>query len=131
MLRPNARILDICDMPVEIEARMAEISAANSTTLKSTTLASITLVVYQRTLQGRRRYGQAQRARVSTVIFPRQVLTTPLVKDPDWAHTFKNAATISTLFQDYLPQHLLPVLPVARCLRGSTWTSITRVECRS
>ena len=24
-LRPNARILDICDMPVEIEARMAEI----------------------------------------------------------------------------------------------------------
>ena len=24
-LRPNARILNICDMPVEVEARMAEI----------------------------------------------------------------------------------------------------------
>lgn len=40
-------------------------------------------------------------------------LNDALVKDPDWAHTFKNAATISTLFQDYLPNtyyqyYLLP-----------------------
>lgn len=113
-LRPNARILDICDMPVEIEARMAEILGCELNDIEVdyfglnhfgwfTNVRCKGVDVTDKLKEHVRKYGYISEASLNDA----------LVKDPDWAHTFKNAATISTLFQDYLPNtyyqyYLLP-----------------------
>ena len=113
-LRPNARILDICDMPVEIEARMAEILGCELDDIEVdyfglnhfgwyTSVRCKGVDVTDKLKEHVRKYGYISEASLNDA----------LVKDPDWAHTFKNAATISTLFQDYLPNtyyqyYLLP-----------------------
>ena len=118
-LRPNARILNICDMPVEIEARMAEILNCPLSDLE---------VDYF----GLNHYGWFTKVRCRGVDVTEQLkahvrehgylaaasMDDALVKDPDWAHTFKNSATITSLFTDYLPNtywqyYLLPDACVA------------------
>ena len=113
-LRPNARILDICDMPVEIEARMAEILGCELDDIEVdyfglnhfgwyTSVRCKGVDVTDKLKEHVRKYGYISEASLNDA----------LVKDPDWAHTFKNAATISTLFQDYLPNTYYQYYPVS------------------
>lgn len=103
-LRPNARILNICDMPVEIEARMAEILDADLSDLE---------VDYF----GLNHYGWFTKVRCKGVDFTEKLkqhvakygylteksYNEALLKDADWVHTFNNAKNIVNLFHDYLP----------------------------
>lgn len=103
-LRPNARILNICDMPVEIEARMAEILDADLSDLE---------VDYF----GLNHYGWFTKVRCKGVDVTEQLkqhvakygylteksYNEALLKDADWVHTFNNSKNIVNLFHDYLP----------------------------
>lgn len=103
-LRPNARILNICDMPVEIEARMAEILDADISDLE---------VDYF----GLNHYGWFTKVRCKGVDVTEKLkqhvakygylteksYNEALLKDADWVHTFNNAKNIVNLFHDYLP----------------------------
>lgn len=103
-LRPNARILNICDMPVEIEARMAEILDADLSDLE---------VDYF----GLNHYGWFTKVRCKGVDVTEKLkqhvakygylteksYNEALLKDADWVHTFNNAKNIVNLFHDYLP----------------------------
>lgn len=103
-LRPNARILNICDMPVEIEARMAEILDVKLEDLEVdyfglnhygwfTKVRAAGEDVTEKLKEHVARYGYISQASYEDA----------LVKDPDWLHTFKNSSRLVNLFPDYLP----------------------------
>ncbi|KSV57467.1 6-phospho-alpha-glucosidase [Acetivibrio ethanolgignens] len=103
-LRPHARILNICDMPVEIEARMAEILGVSIEDLETDYF-------------GLNHYGWFTKVRCKGEDVTEQLKNhvsehgylskasydDALVRDPDWLHTFQNAGKIMRLFPDYLP----------------------------
>ncbi len=103
-LRPNARILNICDMPLEIEARMAEILDVD--------LSDIEVDYF-----GLNHYGWFTKVRCKGIdvtnelkehvknygYLSEKAYEEALLKDPDWVHTFKNSAKIVEMFEDYLP----------------------------
>lgn len=103
-LRPKARIINICDMPVEIEARMAEILDCKLEDIESdyfglnhygwfTHVRCKGVDVTDKLKEHVRKYGYVSEASMNDA----------LLKDPDWVHTFKNSALISSMFTDYLP----------------------------
>lgn len=103
-LRPKARILNICDMPVEIEARMAEMLGCDLSDIETDYF-------------GLNHYGWFTHVRCKGVDVTEKLKdmvkkngymsdaakNDALVKDPDWAHTFGDAAKIENYFDDYLP----------------------------
>lgn len=104
LLRPNARIMNICDMPVEIEARMAEILKCNLDDIEVdyfglnhfgwfTNVRCKGEDVTDKLKEHVRKYGYLEPTNESA----------SLLKDPDWVHTFDNSKRIATLFTDYLP----------------------------
>lgn len=104
LLRPNARILNICDMPVEIEARMAEILGVSLDELEVdyfglnhygwfTAVRCNGVDVTEKLKNHVKQYGYISKASYEDA----------LVKDPDWLHTFQNSAKIMQLFPEYLP----------------------------
>ena len=103
-LRPNARILNICDMPVEVEARMAEILDTDLSNLEVdyfglnhygwfTKVQCNGEDVTEKLKKHVAEYGYVSKASYEDA----------LVKDPDWLHTFTNAKKIVNYFPDYLP----------------------------
>ncbi|MBY4797078.1 6-phospho-alpha-glucosidase [Collinsella sp. AGMB00827] len=103
-LRPNARILDICDMPVEIEARMAEILGCELDDIEVDYFGLNHFGWFTSVRCKGEDVTDKLKAHVRTYGYISEAsLNDSLVKDPDWQHTFENSATISTLFQDYLP----------------------------
>ena len=103
-LRPNARIMNICDMPVEIEARMAEILDTKLEDLEVdyfglnhfgwyTSVRDKGIDVTERLKDHVRKYGYLTEKSYEDA----------LVKDPDWKHAFENAKNIFNMFEDYLP----------------------------
>ena len=103
-LRPNARILNICDMPVEVEARMAEILDTDLSNLEVdyfglnhygwfTKVRCNGEDVTEKLKKHVAEYGYVSKASYEDA----------LVKDPDWLHTFTNAKKIVNYFPDYLP----------------------------
>ncbi len=103
-LRPRARILNICDMPVEIEARMAEILDCE---LQDLEVDYFGLNHYGWFTKVRRR-GEDVTEQLKAHVRQYGYVTQKsyqdlLVQDPDWRHTFENAKTIANLFPDYLP----------------------------
>ncbi|MDO5147192.1 MAG: 6-phospho-alpha-glucosidase [Eubacteriales bacterium] len=104
LLRPEARILNICDMPVEIEARMAEILNVKLEDLEVdyfglnhygwfTKVRALGEDVTEKLKEHVAQYGYISKASYEDA----------LVKDPDWLHTFKNSSVIMKMFPDYLP----------------------------
>ena len=103
-LRPNARILNICDMPVEVEARMAEILDTDLSNLEVdyfglnhygwfTKVQCNGEDATEKLKKHVAEYGYVSKASYEDA----------LVKDPDWLHTFTNAKKIVNYFPDYLP----------------------------
>lgn len=103
-LRPSARILNICDMPVEIIARMAEILKTDLSHLEVdyfglnhygwfTSVRKDGVDVTEELKEHVSKYGYLSEESYKDA----------LVKDPDWAHTFENQKHILNLFKDYLP----------------------------
>ena len=103
-LRPNARILNICDMPVEVEARMAEILDTDLSNLEVdyfglnhygwfTKVQCNGEDVTEKLKKHVAEYGYVSKTSYKDA----------LVKDPDWLHTFTNAKKIVNYFPDYLP----------------------------
>lgn len=103
-LRPEARILNICDMPVEIEARMAEILNADLNELEVdyfglnhfgwfTAVRQNGIDVTKKLKEHVKKYGYLSEASCHDA----------LVKDPSWRYTFENAKNLVQLFPDYLP----------------------------
>ena len=103
-LRPNARILNICDMPVEVEARMAEILDTDLSNLEVdyfglnhygwfTKVQCNGEDVTEKLKKHVAEYGYVSKASYEDAV----------VKDPDWLHTFTNAKKIVNYFPDYLP----------------------------
>ncbi len=102
--RPNARILNICDMPVEIEARMAEILKCDLEDLEVdyfglnhfgwfTSVRRNGEDVTKKLKEHVKQYGYLNPENQNAQI----------MKDPDWVHTFNNSSKIVSLFHDYLP----------------------------
>ena len=103
-LRPNARIINICDMPVEIEERMAEILNCD--------LSDIEVDYF-----GLNHFGWYTHVRCKGVDVTDKLKdyvrqkgyianngrAGSLLQDPDWVHTFKTSAKIARYFTDYLP----------------------------
>ncbi|NLJ31309.1 MAG: 6-phospho-alpha-glucosidase [Clostridiales bacterium] len=103
-LRPHARILNICDMPVEIEARMAEILECGLNELEVdyfglnhygwfTAVRCRGVDVTEKLKEHVGKYGYLTQKSYENL----------LVQEPDWRHTFDNAKNIVNLFPDYLP----------------------------
>ena len=103
-LRPNSRIINICDMPVEVEARMAEILDTDLSNLEVdyfglnhygwfTKVQCNGEDVTEKLKKHVAEYGYVSKASYEDA----------LVKDPDWLHTFTNAKKIVNYFPDYLP----------------------------
>ncbi|WP_456317744.1 6-phospho-alpha-glucosidase [Solobacterium moorei] len=103
-MRPNARIINICDMPVEIEARLAEILGCQMSDLEVdyfglnhygwfTKIRQNGIDVTEKLKEHVRKYGYISEASMNDVF----------LKDPDWVHTFKASAKIANYFPDYLP----------------------------
>lgn len=102
--RPHARILNICDMPVEIEARMAEILHCDLADLEAdyfglnhfgwfTKVRCKGEDVTERLKEHVGKYGYLDPEKENS----------GLLKDPDWVHTFNNSKKIVSMFKDYLP----------------------------
>lgn len=113
-LRPDARILNICDMPVEIEARMAEILGCQLNELEVdyfglnhygwfTAVRCNGEDITEKLKEHVKKYGYLTEKSYNDL----------LVMDPDWRYTFENAKNILNMFPDYLPNtywqyYLLP-----------------------
>lgn len=102
--RPNARILNICDMPVEIIARMAEILSCELKDIEVdyfglnhygwfTAIRENGIDVTDKLKKHVRKYGYLSEKSYEDA----------LVKDPSWQHTFTMSKHISQFFTDYLP----------------------------
>ena len=96
--------LNICDMPVEVEARMAEILDTDLSNLEVdyfglnhygwfTKVRCNGEDVTEKLKKHVAEYGYVSKASYEDA----------LVKDPDWLHTFTNAKKIVNYFPDYLP----------------------------
>ncbi|WP_244834040.1 6-phospho-alpha-glucosidase [Clostridium sp. BJN0001] len=103
-LRPNARILNICDMPVEIEARMAEILGCKLQDIEVdyfglnhfgwfTKVRENGIDVTDKLKEHVKKYGYLSEASYKDA----------LVKEPSWARTFETSKYIVSLYKDYLP----------------------------
>ena len=103
-LRPDARILNICDMPVEIEARMAEILDTDLENLEVdyfglnhfgwfTNVRMKGIDVTDQLKEHVKKYGYLTESSYEDA----------LVKDPSWQHTFENSKYLVSMFPDYLP----------------------------
>jgi 6-phospho-beta-glucosidase/maltose-6'-phosphate glucosidase len=103
-LRPNARIMNICDMPVEIEARMAEILKCDLKDIEVdyfglnhfgwyTNVRCKGIDVTEKLKKHVKKYGYMSEDSYNA----------SLLKDADWVHTFKTSAKLMNYFPDYLP----------------------------
>lgn len=103
-LKSEARILNICDMPVEIEARMAEIMNADLKELEVdcfglnhfgwlTAVRQNGADVTERLKEHVKKYGYISEASYHDA----------LVKDFSWLHTFENAKNLIQLYEVIIP----------------------------
>ncbi|WP_270525816.1 6-phospho-alpha-glucosidase [Longibaculum muris] len=103
-LRPHARILNICDMPVEIEARMAEILNCELGDLEVDYFGLNHFGWYTQVRQNGIDVTEKLKKHVSQYGYLSQSsYQNALVKDPSWTHTFETSKYIVSLFKDYLP----------------------------
>lgn len=103
-LRPHARILNICDMPVAIERNMAEILECDRHELEADYF-------------GLNHFGWFTKVRLNGVdvteqlksyvaehgYMPQNEKSDVMHSDPSWLHTYGNARHICSAFHDYLP----------------------------
>lgn len=103
-LRPNGRIINICDMPVEIEARMAEILGCKLEDIEVdyfglnhfgwyTAVRENGVDVTEKLKEHVKKYGYLSEASYNDA----------LVQEPSWKRTFETSKYIVQLYKDYLP----------------------------
>ena len=102
-LRPNARILNICDMPVEVEARMAEILDTDLMQLEVDYFGLNHYGWFTKVQCNGEDATEKLKKHVAEYGYVSKASYEMLGQDPDWLHTFTNAKKIVNYFPDYLP----------------------------
>ena len=103
-LRPKARILNICDMPVAIERNMAEILACDRHDLEVDYFGLNHFGWFTKV----RLNGEDVTEKLKSYVaehgyMPQNAKSDVLHSDPSWLHTYANAKNICSAFHDYLP----------------------------
>ena len=103
-LRPNARILNICDMPVAIERNMAEILECDRHDLEVDYFGLNHFGWFTKV----RLNGEDVTEKLKSYVaehgyMPQNAKSDVLHSDPSWLHTYANAKNICSAFHDYLP----------------------------
>ena len=103
-LRPNARILNICDMPVAIERNMAEILECDRHDLEVDYFG----LNHFRWFTKVRLKGEDVTEKLKAYVaehgyMPQNEKSDVMHSDPSWLHTYGNAKHICSAFHDYLP----------------------------
>ena len=103
-LRPKARILNICDMPVAIERNMAEILECDRHDLEVDYFGLNHFGWFTKV----RLNGEDVTEKLKSYVaehgyMPRNAKSDVLHSDPSWLHTYANAKNICSAFHDYLP----------------------------
>ncbi len=103
-LRPNARILNICDMPVAIERNMAEILECDRHDLEVDYFGLNHFGWFTKV----RLKGEDVTERLKAYVakhgyMPQNEKSDVMHSDPSWLHTYGNAKHICSAFHDYLP----------------------------
>lgn len=103
-LRPNARILNICDMPVEIEARMAEILNCKLEEIEVDYFGLNHFGWFTAVRQNGVDKTNELKEHVSKYGYLTEAsYKDALLQEADWVHTFENSKNIVNMFNDYLP----------------------------
>ena len=103
-LRPKARILNICDMPVAIERNMAEILECDRHDLEVDYFGLNHFGWFTKV----RLNGEDVTEKLKSYVaehgyMPQNAKSDVLHSDPSWLHTYANAKNICSAFHDYLP----------------------------
>lgn len=103
-LRPHARILNICDMPVAIERNMAEILGCDRHDLDVDYFGLNHFGWFTKVRVGTEDVTEKLKAYVAEHGYmPTNEKSDVLHSDPSWLHTYGNAKHICSAFHDYLP----------------------------
>ena len=103
-LRPNARILNICDMPVAIERNMAEILECDRHDLEVDYFGLNHFGWFTKVrLNGKDVTEQLKQYVAENGYMPKNEKSDVMHSDPSWLHTYANAKNICSAFHDYLP----------------------------
>lgn len=103
-LRPKARILNICDMPVAIERNMAEILGCDRHDLEVDYFGLNHFGWFTKVrLNGKDVTEELKQYVAENGYMPKNEKSDVMHSDPSWLHTYANAKHICSAFHDYLP----------------------------
>ena len=103
-LRPHARILNICDMPVAIERNMAEILGCDRHDLEVDYFGLNHFGWFTKVrLNGTDVTEELKSYVAENGYMPKNEKSDVMHSDPSWLHTYANSRHICSAFHDYLP----------------------------